>query len=215
MSAVEAVAVAVPVEKSPAKKEKAVKAAKPKKPKVAKKPANHPKYSDMIQKAIAALKERNGSSRVAIEKYIAANFNVGGKVNNTHLKQALKRGVTSGSIKQVKGIGASGSFKVAKLEQAEKKPKAKKVVKKSATKPAVKKAKKPAKKVTKPSVEKKASAKPKTVAKKPVAKKTPLKAAKKVVARKPVAAKKPASPKKAVAKKPKAPAKAKKVPAKN
>jgi histone H1/5 len=32
----------------------------------------------MVGKAIAALKERGGSSRQAILKYIMANFNVGG-----------------------------------------------------------------------------------------------------------------------------------------
>jgi histone H1/5 len=36
-----------------------------------------PKYSEMVGKAIAALKERGGSSRQAILKYIMANFNVG------------------------------------------------------------------------------------------------------------------------------------------
>ena len=35
-----------------------------------KKPAAHPKYSEMVGKAIAALKERGGSSRQAILKYI-------------------------------------------------------------------------------------------------------------------------------------------------
>ena len=38
-----------------------------------KKPAAHPKYSEMVGKAIAALKERGGSSRQAILKYIMAN----------------------------------------------------------------------------------------------------------------------------------------------
>ena len=38
-----------------------------------KKPAEHPKYSEMIAAAIVALKERNGSSRQAIVKYIAKN----------------------------------------------------------------------------------------------------------------------------------------------
>jgi histone H1/5 len=35
-----------------------------------KKPAAHPKYSEMVGKAIAALKERGESSRQAILKYI-------------------------------------------------------------------------------------------------------------------------------------------------
>jgi hypothetical protein len=53
-----------------------------------KKPAAHPKYSEMVGKAIAALNERGGSSRQAILKYIMANFNVGkdAKAINVHLK---------------------------------------------------------------------------------------------------------------------------------
>merc|ERR1712142_321074 len=87
---------------SPTKAKKAEK-------KVAKKPADHPKYSEMIAAAIGALKERSGSSRQAIVKYIAANYKVGDGAG-THVKLALKRGVTSGALKQVKGAGASGSF---------------------------------------------------------------------------------------------------------
>jgi histone H1/5 len=57
-----------------------------------KKPAAHPKYSEMVGKAIAALKERGGSSRQAILKYIMANFNVGkdAKTVNFHLKLSLR-----------------------------------------------------------------------------------------------------------------------------
>ena len=162
--------------------------AKAKKP-AAKKPADHPKYIDMIVAAITALKERSGSSRQKILKYIQENYKVGESAN-THLKLALKRGVTGGALKQVKGAGASGSFKVGEKPKAPKK-------KPAAKKPA---AKKPAKK----------AAKKKPAAKKPAAKKaTPKKkpAAKKPAAKKP-AAKKPA--KKAAAKKPAAKKPAKK-----
>ena len=38
-----------------------------------KKPASHPKYSEMIAAALGALKERSGSSRQAILRYIQAN----------------------------------------------------------------------------------------------------------------------------------------------
>ena len=171
---------------SPAKK-----AEKAKKP--AKKPADHPKYSEMIAAAIAALKERTGSSRQAIVKYIAANYKVGENAG-THVKLALKRGVASGALKQVKGAGASGSFK--NVEKAA----PKKVKKPAAKKPA---AKKPAaKKVKKPAAKKPAAKKatPKK-AKKPAAKKaTPKKAKKpaaKKAAKKPAAKKSKATPKKA------------------
>ena len=137
--------------KSPAKK----------KPAAPKKPADHPPYSEMIKAAIVALKERNGSSRQAIEKYIKANYKIGEV--GPHLKMALKRGVAGGKLLHTKGVGASGSFKVPKEEKKEKKLK-----KKPAAKP-----KKPAAKPKKPAA-KKAAKKPaaKKAAKKPAAKKT-------------------------------------------
>jgi len=170
---------------SPAKKPAAKKAA------TKKKQADHPNYGDMIAAAIGALKERTGSSRQAILKYVTANYKVGDSAS-THLKLALKRGVATGLFKQVKGAGASGSFKLAE--------KPKKVVKKkpAAKKPAAKKAT-TAKKATPKKAAKKSGGK-KTPAKKS-AKKTPAKkpAAKKPAAKKP--AKKTAAKKKTVTKK--------------
>merc|ERR1712038_440381 len=87
-------------------------------------PAAHPKFSEMIAAAIQALKERNGSSRQAILKYIKANYKVGDNAG-VHLKLALKRGVAAGQLKQVKGTGASGSFKNAEKPKVAKKPKKK------------------------------------------------------------------------------------------
>ena len=89
------------------------------------KPAAHPKYSEMVGKAIAALKERGGSSRQAILKfYIMANFNVGkdAKTVNVHLKLSLRAGVKNKSLKQSKGTGASGSFKIREVVKPKKKP---------------------------------------------------------------------------------------------
>lgn len=178
---------------------KAKKAAKPKKP------ASHPKYSDMIKAALTALKEKGGSSRQAILKYIIANNKVDAEAASRHLRMALKAGVKNGTLKQSKGTGASGSFKLG--ESAVKKPKAKKAAKpkKAAAVKKPKKAvtKKPAgeKKAAKPKAKKakspkKAKAagekKPKKVAKSPAkAKKAPAKPK----------AKKAAKPKKAAAKK--------------
>ena len=84
---------------SPAKKTPAAKKA----PKTA---SAHPPYLDMIVAAITALKERGGSSRQAILKYILANYNVGTdpKAANLHLKQALKRGITAGTINNAKVV---------------------------------------------------------------------------------------------------------------
>lgn len=74
--------------------------------------SSHPKYSDMIKAALKALNERSGSSRAAILKYVLANYSLDPAQANQHLKLALKNGVKSKSLKQTKGNGASGSFKV-------------------------------------------------------------------------------------------------------
>ena len=176
--------------------------AAPAKKSAPKKPAEHPKYIEMITAAIVALKDRTGSSRQAIVKYIKANYKVGDNCD-THVKMALKRGVASGTLAQPKGTGASGSFKVVKKAEPKKKaaPKKKATPKKkpAAKKPAAKKtsAKKSTPKKKKAPAKKAGSAK-KAAAKKPAAKK----AAKKPAAKKP-AAKKPAkkTPKKKTAKK--------------
>ena len=85
-------------------------AKKAKKKKNKKGPQNHPKYSKMIGEALAALKDRGGSSRQAILKYIVANYNVDKdeKVVNQHLKMSLRAGIKNGMLKQSKGTGASG-----------------------------------------------------------------------------------------------------------
>merc|ERR1712001_765559 len=162
----------------PAADAKTKKAAKPKAP------AAHPKYSDMIAAAITALKDRTGSSRQAILKYICANYKVDAAKAGQHLRMALKAGIKKGTLKMAKESGkGAGCFKLVKVE----KPKKVKAVKPK-KKPAVKKAKKaPAKKAAKPK---------KATAKKPAAKKAPAKkaAAKKPAAKKP-AAKKPAAKK--------------------
>ena len=153
-------------------------AAKPAKkaPSKPKKAADHPKYIDMIVAAITALKERNGSSRQGIVKYIKANYKVGDNAE-AQIKLNLKRNVVNGGLVQVKGVGASGSFKVAKKVPA-------KVSKKKVT------AKKPASKKAAPK---------KVAAKKAAAKKTPSKAKKSTPKKKVVKPKK--APKKAAAKK--------------
>ena len=157
-----------------------------------KKPADHPKYIDMITAAVVALKERGGSSRQAIEKYIKTNYKVG-ENPGVHLKMALKRGVASGALAQPKGTGASGSFKVVKKAEPKKKKPATK--KPAAKKPAAKKpaAKKPAAK--KPAAKKsakKATPKKKKAAKKPAKKTTTKKPAAKKAAAKKSSAKKSA-----------------------
>jgi histone H1/5 len=133
----------------------------------AKKAVDHPKYSEMVQQALTNLKERGGSSRQAVLKYIMKNFNVGTDENvvNTHLKIALKSGVKNASLKQSKGSGAAGSFRIGEVKKV--KTVAKKT--KTAGKSVVKKTKSPTKKAPaakKPSLQKKVKAAEKKVVKK-------------------------------------------------
>merc|ERR1712177_30758 len=160
----------------------AKKASKPKAP------AAHPKYSVMIAAAITALKDRTGSSRQAILKYICANYKVDAAKAAVQIRLALKRGVAKGALKMARASGkGAGCYKVVKVEKPKKVKKAKKP-----------KAKKPKKAAKKPAA-KKAAKKPKKAAKKPAAKKPVKKAAKKPAAKK--AAKKPAAKKAAPKKK--------------
>ncbi|KAK6034406.1 linker histone H1 and H5 family protein [Cooperia oncophora] len=171
------------------------KAAKASKPKAAKKVASHPTYSAMIRKSVAELKEKSGSSKAAILKYMLAHYKLGENVPkiNAQLRLALKRGVMKGDLKQVKGSGASGSFKLGEKKAAApaakksiakkpagakkpkspkkatsaKKPKAEKKAKspKKAKAPKAKSAKKPASKVSKPKATKPKVSKPKAAKK--------------------------------------------------
>ena len=181
---------------------KASKADRPKKISAKKTSANHPKYVEMVAAAIESLKERTGSSRQAIVKYIMSHYNVGTDLKkiNSRVKVALKSGVKGTAIKQVKGIGASGSFKMAVKSKCAKKVGAKKATPKKSKKPAAGSKKSSAAKLAKAKTPKKAAA-----AKKPM---TPKKSA---ASKKPkkAAAKKPNTPKKAAAaKKSRTPAKA-------
>merc|ERR1711977_197645 len=117
---------------------KAKKAAKPKKP------AAHPPSSAMVKAAIKALADKKGSSLAAIKKYVAANYKVDIVKISPFIREALKKGVESKALVQVKG-----SYKLAKEAKKPKvkKPKAKKA--KKPKKPAAKKPKSP-KKAAKP-----------------------------------------------------------------
>lgn len=147
----------------------------------AKKPADHPKYSEMIKAAVAALKERGGSSRQAILKYIVSHYKLGHdeRAVNVHLKLALRAGVKNGTLKQSKGSGASGSFSLGEKKAETKVAKKPKAAKKTKAAGSPKKAKKPAASgaAKKPKAAKKAKsptkakvAKPKTAKKSKVAK---------------------------------------------
>ena len=100
-------------------------------------PASHG-YINMIVAAIAALKEREGSSRQAIVNYIKVN--IWKSVNVGFVDMALKRGLKDGHF--VKGTGAPESYKLStkyifKFKPRKNKPATKK---QAAKKPAAKKA---------------------------------------------------------------------------
>jgi len=92
----------------------------------------------MIIAALVHLKERNGSSRQALKKYISGNYKVGDN-SDVHFNAAIKRGVDGGDFLQPKG--QSGPVKLAKKEIKKKEVKEKKEPKeKKAKKAAPKKA---------------------------------------------------------------------------
>uniref|UniRef100_UPI00398EEF04 histone H1-like n=1 Tax=Pristiophorus japonicus TaxID=55135 RepID=UPI00398EEF04 len=150
-----------------------------------------PRLGDQILKVVADGKDRRGMSLAAIKKALAAK-GVDVEKRGFQIRSSIKKNVMNGSLKQIKGTGASGSFKIANTDPQGK-------VGKKVKKPAAKKS--PAKKAAaKKSPAKKAAAK-KSPAKKATAKKSPAKkaAAKKSPAKKAAAKKSPA--KKATAKK--------------
>ena len=135
------------------------------------------------------LKDRTGSSRQAIAKYVCANYQVDADKAAFHLRRALKKGLEDGVFKTARQSGkGAGSFKL--VEKKKKKPsvkKAKPSSKKSAV-DAAKKAKSSAKK--KPAVKavaakkskagkKSGTSKAKSVSKKSKVGKKPVKTSKK------------------------------------
>ena len=112
------------------------------------------------------LKDRTGSSRQAIAKYVCANYQVDADKAAFHLRRALKKGLEDGVFKTARQSGkAAGSFK--KKPAAKKaKPSTKKSGAGAAKKSAVKKAKPSAKKHA-VAAKKSRTSKAKSVSKKP------------------------------------------------
>nr|P02257.1 RecName: Full=Histone H1, gonadal [Echinolampas crassa] len=80
--------------------------------------AAHPPVIDMITAAIAAQKERRGSSVAKIQSYIAAKYRCDINALNPHIRRALKNQVKSGALKQVSGVGATGRFRVGAVKRS-------------------------------------------------------------------------------------------------
>merc|ERR1711862_632201 len=119
--------------------------------------AAHPTYKEMIAAAIRGLKQRGGSSRQAIAKYISSHYKVGAN-SNVHLRMAIKRALASGML--VRSAAHSGTFRLnaAALKKPKKSPKKKK---------AAAKKKKTTKKTTKKKTTKRRSSSKKSKAKRP------------------------------------------------
>ncbi|NXD04752.1 H5 protein, partial [Certhia familiaris] len=96
-------------------------ATKPKRPRSARRPAAHPAYSDMITAAIRADKSRGGSSRQSIQKYVKSHYKVGRNAD-VQIRLAIRRLLATGVLKQTKGVGASGSFRLVKTSKAKRSP---------------------------------------------------------------------------------------------
>ena len=151
-----------------------------------KKSSNHPTYAEMISAAILSLKDRTGSSRQAIAKYVCANYQVDADKAAFHLRRALKKGLEDGVFKTARQSGkGAGSFR---LVEKKKKPAVKKPSSKKSAVDAAKKAKSSAKK--KPAVKavaakkskagkKSGTSKAKSGSKKPKVGKKPVKTSKK------------------------------------
>lgn len=184
-----------------------------KKTKKAVKPRAHPSCTDMVHAAAGALKEKKGSSLAAIKKYIAANYNCDIDKLNTHIKNAVKSGVAKKTLVQVKGTGASGSFKLGTTTADSEKVKAMKAKAAARKKAAAEKVKEKreaakSKKAAKLKATKEATKAKKAVMKKPAKKsKTPKKSTKKTTKKptpkKTAKPKKKAAPKKKTTTKPK------------
>lgn len=152
-------------------------------PAAVKKPKpNHPPTAEMVDAAIGALKERGGSSVLAIKKYVTATYKVDVEKLAPYIKKYIKGAVIKGHLLQTKGKGASGSFK---LSVKPKSDKPKKTTAAAAAKP--KAAKKP-----QPAGEKKTKTSVAAAAKKEIqVKVSGTKKSGTVVKAKPVAAAKP------------------------
>ncbi|KAG6459126.1 histone H1 [Manduca sexta] len=77
----------------------------------------------MIHEALKELKSRKGVSTYAIKKFIIEKYKLNAEKINYLVNKQLKSGVEDGSILQTKGVGATGSFKLAPVKDKPKKTK--------------------------------------------------------------------------------------------
>ncbi|XP_037731078.1 histone H1-like [Drosophila subpulchrella] len=146
-------------------------------PKGEKGPPSHPPTQQMVDASIKNLKERGGSSLLAIKKYITATYKCDAQKLAPFIKKYLKSAVVNGKLIQTKGKGASGSFKLSASAKKDPKPKPASAEKKvKSKKVAVKKTGSTAKKAAAGADEKKPKAKKAVTTKKTAEKKKTEKA---------------------------------------
>merc|ERR1711875_132276 len=89
-------------------------------------------YLDMVINAIAAMKDRTGSSRKAIVKHIVETYKIE-EAKVVNIRKAIATGLEKGLLKQARPTGkGAGSFRLIKKEKLKrKKPIVKKIVKAS------------------------------------------------------------------------------------
>ncbi|XP_072345701.1 histone H1-like [Scyliorhinus torazame] len=153
-----------------------------------------PGLGELILQIVAESGDRKGISLQAIKKALRSK-GVDVDKRGAQIKQSVRRELAKGALAQVKGTGASGSFKIVKKTTGGKLRQTVAGKKPSVKKPAAKKSPKKTA-ATKTSVKKPAA---KKSPKKPAAKKSPKKPAAKKSPKKP-AAKKAATPKKSAKK---------------
>merc|ERR1712114_24672 len=111
------------------------------------KKAEHPTYFEMIAAAITSMKDRRGSSRQAIRKYMLENYKVDSVKMTVPLRLSLRNGLAKGKLRYTRESG-KGSYKLVPKEKEAKKPAVKKVVKKVTDKKVTDEKKVAAKKTT-------------------------------------------------------------------
>lgn len=158
-------------------------AAKPKAAAKAKKPATHPPFKTMILEAIAEAKERKGSSRQAIQKFLSEKYKPENEAFfHTQVNLALARGLEQKWLAQDahhKGSYRLPAKRAKKEASAEEKPKKKATTKKATEKKAAAPKAKKAATTKKAAAGKKAAAPKKAAAKKTTTKKAAAKKTKK------------------------------------
>ena len=100
-------------------KEKSTSKAAIKKTTAKKEEASSKSYRELIIEGLTALKERKGSSRPALKKFIKENYPIVGSASNFDLyfNNAIKKGVEAGDFEQPKG--PAGAVKQAKKKSPE------------------------------------------------------------------------------------------------